>query len=351
MKRPPFIVFSLPRSRSTWTSRFLSYGGRKCGHDLATECDSVHRFATMIRGEYAGTAETGAVVGWRAIRVLMPEAKIAVVRRPVCEVHDSLARFGLGSKMLMDELEERNAMLDHVAQLPGVRSFAFADLDDIEACSALFEHCLGVPFDWEWWEGLANVNVQVDVPEQLRKLVNNADGIAALKVDASRIAAANPNVVIGLEPWDLLWPEIDNLGSAHFAEVCARSEPNRPYKLDDQSMRSMNASGHLRIYAARVDGVLAGYCMWSVTKDVESAGLLIAQHGPWFVKEEFKGLHLGSKLFDTSVDDLRAIGVKNVFPHHRLEGRSAKVGAFYKRRGAVEIQRTYSLWIGEPRHA
>jgi hypothetical protein len=116
-------------------------------------------------------------------------------------------------------------------------------------------------------------------------------------------------------------------------------------------MRAMNASGRLRICSARVDGRLAGYCMWTVTEDVESKGMLIAEHGPWFVRKEFAHLHLGRKLFDSSVEDLRSIGVKNAFPHHRVQGRGAKLAAFFKRRGAVETQRTYSLWLGEAQHA
>src|ERR1700691_5659915 len=110
MSHAPFIVFSLPRSRSPWIARFLSYGGRPCGHDLATECASLDEFATLLRGPYVGTVETGAVVGWRALRRRLPEARMAVIRRPVPEVYASLARFGLGGSDLMNELVERDAM-------------------------------------------------------------------------------------------------------------------------------------------------------------------------------------------------------------------------------------------------
>lgn len=350
MTLPPFIVYSLPRSRSAWLARFLSYNGRPCGHDLAQTVKTMAEFVSMFDDHYAGTAETGAVVGWRAIRSLMPDARVAVVRRPVKEVYDSLARFGLASKLLMDELIERDAMLDEVARIPGVISVSFTEMTTVAGCQKLFEHCLGVPFDWEWWEGLASVNVQVDVPESIQNLVKRADQIAGLKLDAARITATDQSIIIGPEPWDSIWPEVDTLGAAHYGEVC-RSEPNRPYKLDSDSMRAMNAAGTLRIFTARIDGILAGYCMWSIAKDVESAGLLIAHHGPWFVKEEFKALHLGGKIFDASVDDLRKIGVKCAYPHHRLEGRSPKAGAFFRRRGAVKVQETYSLWLGEPQHA
>lgn len=345
----PFIVFSLPRSRSAWIARFLSYGERRCGHDIATECASLDEFTSRLRGEYAGTAETGAVVGWRSLRRRIPDARIAVVRRPVHEVYQSLSRFGLGYQVLMDELIKRDAMLNELACVPGVKSFSFAELNGIEACRALFEHCLGETFDWEWWEGLAVVNIQVDVPERLRFLEANRDRIEALKREATE--EGNPSVVIGPESWDSVWPEIDALFAEHFSEVEGDLSDNRPYRLDEPAMCQMSTTGVLRITTARVDGVLAGYCMWQVMPDVESAGMLIATHGPWFVRKNYAHLMLGSKLFDASIEGLRSIGVKNAFPHHRLQGRGAKLGAFFRRRGAIETQRTYSLWLGERRHA
>lgn len=347
--RIPFIVYSLPRSRSAWVMMFLSYGGRKCGHDVAPHCGSMDQLERAIRF-HNGTAETGAVVGWRALRRRIPDARIAVIRRPVAEVYNSLGRFGLASDGLMDELRERDRMLDDVSRVHGVRSFTFSDLNGIDACRELFEHCLGEPFDWEWWEKLAGINIQVNVPEQLQHLVENRHRIEALKREA-QAEGCQPDIVIGPEAWPSLWPDIDRLFAEHFGEVEGVLADHRPYRLDEPTMRSMNAAGQLRIFAARVDGILAGYCMWSVTKDVESAGMLIAQHGPWFVRKEFSHLMLGPKLFDASIADLRSIGVKNAFPHHRLQGRGAKLGAFFRRRGAIETQRTYSMWLGEPQNA
>ena len=349
MTQPPFIVFSLPRSRSAWISRFLSYGGWKCGHDLATRCATMKEFVGLLNDENVGTAETGAVVGWRAIRRLIPDVRIAVIRRPVQQIYDSLARFGLGSQILMDELIERDAMLDRLARVEGARSFSFADLNNVATCQELFEFCLGVPFDWEWWEGLANVNVQIDVAERLKYLTENRSRIEGLKLDALRIERTG--VVIGPERWDSLWPEADALFAEHFGEVDGGDEPERPYRLDEPLMRAMNATGQLRIITARVDGALAGYCMWQISKDVESAGATFAEHGPWFVRPCFAALLLGPKLFDASLDDLRSLGVRMAYPHHRLRGRGAKLGAFFRRRGAVEIQHTYSLRLAEPLHA
>jgi hypothetical protein len=38
--------------------------------------------------------------------------------------------------------------------------------------------------------------------------------------------------------------------------------------------------------------------------------------------------------------------VQCIFPHHRTQGRGARIGRFFMRRGAKHIQQTYSLWIG-----
>lgn len=348
----PFVILSLPRSRSAWLARFLSYGGRKCGHDLATTVGSMMEFAGLFESNgYDGTAETGAVVGWQAILRVIPGVRFVVVRRPIDEVYRSLSRFGLASSLLMDELRDRDAMLDEVARLPGVRSFSFDNLRGIDVCRDIFEHCLGIPFDWEWWEGLATENVQVDVPQRVQYLIDNADRIAELKRNAAQIVEKSPAVVLGPESWESVWPEIDALFSEHFGEVEGDLVEHRPYKADEPAMRALYAAGTLRIFTARVNGDLAGYCMWQVTKDVESLGLLIAQHGPWFVRKKYGHLMLGGRLFDASIADLRGLGVKIAFPHHRLQGRSVKLGAFFRRRGAVETQRTYTMWLGEPQHA
>jgi hypothetical protein len=350
MKKPPFIVLSLPRSRSTWIASFLSYGGKTCGHDIASSVGTMAEFAALFDDRYAGTAETGAVVGWRAIRRVLPAARIAVVRRPVDQIYKEMAGFGCGVPAMMDELKERDAMLDQVAKLPGVLSVTFAELRGPAACQALFEHCLETPFDWEWWESLAHKDIQVDVAAEFQYVIDNADRIAALKRDALRVAGSD-GVFVGPEAWETVWPEIDPIFAEHFGEVEGDLAAQRPYKLDEPAMRDAHARGQLRITTARVGGELAGYCMWLVTPDVESKGTLIAQHGPWFVKKQFAHLLLGPKLFDASVEDLRAIGVKVAFPHHRLQGRGAKLGKFFQRRGAVETQRTYSMWLGEAQHA
>lgn len=345
MSRRPFIVYALPRSRTAWTAALLSRGERSCGHDLGVESDTLEDFAAALRTRCCGTVETGAVIAWRALRTVLPEAVIAVIRRPVAEVYASLSALGFGSAALMAMLRERSAMLDEVERQPGVLSVRFSELSRFDECRRLYEHCLDEPLDWEWWESLAERNIQIDVHAAMHRLAERRSAIERLKAEAATLT--DGTLTIGLEHWTDVWPEIDALFAEHFEETDGGVEPNRRYELHEPVMRAMNASGQSPITTARIGGCLIGYCMWTITSDVESKGLLIASQGPWFVRPGYERFRAGAKLFDASVADLKRRGVKVIYPHHRVQGRGAKLGAFFRRRGAKEIQRTYSMWIGD----
>lgn len=179
----PFVVFSLPRSRSTWASLFLSYQGRVIGHDIGADCSCPQEFAVRLG---AGTCETGAAFAWRAIRKMKPNAKFAVIRRDPFEVAASLAKFGLTGYLA--EMQQRESDLVTISEQPGVLTLDYHDLATPSACAKLFEHCLGEPFDVSWWIRLDAINIQVDMAKQLAKLVKNADRISRLKADVRRFA-------------------------------------------------------------------------------------------------------------------------------------------------------------------
>lgn len=185
----PCVVFSLPRSRSAWLSVLLSRPGALVGHDIGISCATPEDFAQRLRNDLAGTCETGAAFAWRLIRWLLPEAPLAVVRRPVGQVIDSLRRQGLYG--FDAEMEARAAAVAEIAAQTGVLAIDFADLGDREACAALFEHCTGRPMDTEWFEHMAALNVQLDMPTRLQLLAANAIQIATLKTEvAKRLANA-----------------------------------------------------------------------------------------------------------------------------------------------------------------
>lgn len=81
--------------------------------------------------------------------------------------------------------------------------------------------------------------------------------------------------------------------------------------------------------------------------DCESAGLVIAQQGAWFVSTGAGFTKVGLRLMQRSIHDLRQLGVRCCFPHHRMQGRGAGLGKFFGRLGAKPMQTTYVLWIGD----
>jgi len=153
-----------------------------------------------------------------------------------------------------------------------------------------------------------------------------------------------PSVSTQVEPFRAIWPEVDELGREHFAEVDGGVEARRYYRLDEEAMRRMCESGVLRILTARAEEKLVGYLTWQISLDVEAKNLLIAQQGAWFVRPGYP--KAAFQLFEHSVRYLRTLGVQCIFPHHRLQGRGQRLSRFFCRRGAKPIQQTYSLWIG-----
>lgn len=151
---------------------------------------------------------------------------------------------------------------------------------------------------------------------------------------------------ITVEPWsDAWWAEAKPLAEAHVGEVDEGVEPRRRFKMDERQMALGSDAGVIKLVTAREGGRMIGYYTWQVSFDVESEGLLIAQQGGWYaVPRKYRAAF---DMFDFSVTFLRSLGVQCIFPHHRTQGRGVNIGRFFMRRGAKDIQRTYSLWIGD----
>lgn len=177
----PFIIFALPRSRTAWLAHFLSYDGLRVGHDIAIECESVQAFLDCFgpKRQMIGTVETGAILGWRLLRSIMPELRMITIRRRVWEVECSLAAFGI--HLPAEELVKRSAMLDALGQEEGVRSYDFAELREMLVCKQIFEDCIDTSFDYSWWSELQHVNIQVDMDSRMQQLARRAPQIEGLK--------------------------------------------------------------------------------------------------------------------------------------------------------------------------
>lgn len=335
-----FVVFSLPRSRSTWLSVFL---GREkpVGHDIYIGCSHPDEFASKLEC-LAGTCETGAGFAAPLIRKRFPDCKFAVIVRDPSEVAASLAKFGITGQEA--ELERRIGDLADIAKDPDVLAVNFSDLDKLETCRSLYEHCLGRPLDAAWWAQIATLNIQVDMALEFARIQGATHQRDALKREVQR-QLAKPGLQIEEEPWSArAWEEAEALAEVHFCETAGGVEPNRRFKMDRRLMALMHQQGALKIVTARQDGELVGYLTWQLGPDVESEGLLKADQGGWFVLPGYPRALV--KMFDRSVELLRIAGVKVIYPHHPMQGRGARLGTFFERRGAKPMQTTYSLWIG-----
>ena len=189
----PFIVLSLPRSRSAWLAHFLTGGNEFwIGHDISVECGSISDFLGMYAGGMVGTCETGVILGWRLIRHLLPSARIVTLHRPLAEIEASLAKFGIGGSALHAELELREGMLEVCSRFPSVRRVEFAELDDPEVCRSLYEHLLESPLDPDWYARMASVNVQVNMLHRSTRLWLNRERQARMKAEVEARLAVLP---------------------------------------------------------------------------------------------------------------------------------------------------------------
>lgn len=172
-------------------AHYLRYGAFPVGHDTLIECNSISDFTRQFTsGLLLGSCETGAMLGWRLVRELLPEARIVVVRRDLGEVAVSLARKGL--LVEREELEAREAMLELAAQQPGALQLSYEDLGMAEGAARLFEFCLEIPFDYGWWEYCNAVNIQVDMAARQARLMERQEALAGLKLEAAGMLERAP---------------------------------------------------------------------------------------------------------------------------------------------------------------
>jgi len=113
-----------------------------------------------------GSIEQSGIIGWQVIRKELPDLKTIVVKRPLQEVYNSLAQMGIQPHL--NNLAELNELLDVVSNQPGVHTISSASLDSPMMCKWLFEYCLELEFDFDWWMHLAPLNIQINMDEVMK---------------------------------------------------------------------------------------------------------------------------------------------------------------------------------------
>lgn len=343
-----FIIYALPRSRTRWLAQFLSYRDWHCGHDEIRHARSLDDVKSWFAQPNTGTTETSGAPWWRTVQRYCPDIKTVVIRRPVAEVVESLARFGMDRGAMWRMATALDHKLDQIeARVPDVLSVPYAALSSGMTCGQIFEHCLPYRHDHEWWQTLNDLNIQIDMgalaryyrayQPQLDKLTRTAK--------VQEIAAMRPRetvfdgMEIQQEPFDTFLRDGADLFAEHAFEV---GEPPDAWKSKNiELMREYEHHGALQVTTARSNGRMFGYLMAVLSPSLESPDILTAQHTTFFTSRDTRGL--GMKLQRSSIAALRQRGVSELYLRAGVRGSAAKVATLFRRLGADDFGQVFKL--------
>ena len=348
-----FIVMGLPRSRTAWLSKFLTYGEHICGHDELRHMRSLEDVKAWLSMPHMGSAETSAAPWWRTLLRLSPEARIVVVRRPVDDVVESLAAFGFDRAVMAPMMRRLNAKLDQiVARVPGVLEVSFDGLNDEATCKAVFEHCLPYNFDPAHWQRLAGQNVQCDMLALVRYASAFRPQLNKLSAQAKHAELREMMVTKPTEPEGLTFQVEDcdtwqRDGRRLFEDHCftVGEDPGEWEKKNWPLFRAIESVGSLQIMTARSNGRMFGYLMTLVSPSLAAMDRTAATHTTFYADPSFPGL--GMKLQRASLEALKTRGVDEVVWEAGKRGSGPRLGAMYRRLGALEHGETYRLELTE----
>ncbi len=353
---PPFVVFSLPRSRSAWLSQFLTYGEWVCGHEELRHMRSIDDVQAWFSQPNIGTAETAGAPWWRLLDKFAPNARVLVVRRPRDEVAESLLKIAgtqfdrAGLDALLLKLDRS---LDQIeARLPNVLSVSFDSLNEEDTCAAVFEHCLQQPHDLDHYARMAPVNIQINLPAMMRHYNAYAPAMEKLASIAKHqtITAMAPKVneppegvTFQTEDFDSWVRDADSLFDEHLIQV--GETPGNWQNKNLPLMRALYGVGGMQIMTARCNGRMFGYLMTLIAQSLTSPDILSATNTTFFASPEFPGL--GLKLQREAIKELKNKGVDEVFFEAGKRGSGPRISMLYKRLGAQDHGSAYRLQLKE----
>lgn len=175
-----FVVFALPRSRTAWISRFLSYGGQTCLHDMSLDARSLDDLRYRLMCPMTGACDSALAIFWPELRTWLPASRFVTVRRDLGDVRTSALRHGYSAAEIDEPLRFLSHCLDEIERDHDVMRLEYRDLDTEDDCRRLFERCTGLHHDHDWWEALRHRNIQVSRAETMRRAAANADAMKAV---------------------------------------------------------------------------------------------------------------------------------------------------------------------------
>lgn len=143
----PFLIFGMPRSMTAWLSCFLTCGPVFCQHELSGKLDSPQEIAESIKKQpfpFSGLADPGALIFWKELTELLPDATLIYIRREPKESRYSLAAAGdVDSNLLLPRyaslIQNASAFCEHAEP----KIFEFHDLLQEPYLRLLWGWCAG----------------------------------------------------------------------------------------------------------------------------------------------------------------------------------------------------------------
>lgn len=352
----PFVVFSLPRSRSFWLSRFLTSSSWSCGHDEIVRFRGLDDIRSWLDQDYVGSVETAGASFWRLLAKYRPDTRVVVVLRPREEVLASFAKFDLPfnfPRLSRDLFALEVKLHQIIRRLPNVMVVHFADLVREEVCASLYEFCLQEPHQSSRWRSLNDINLQRSLVHSVlycqahHQQIERLRGIAkeTILVD---FASRNPIVGKGVEIAPMPFREFYAAAVPLFREHAAQVGEHPDYAYLNKSvgiLEYLEDIGNLRMMVARQNGVLRGYLMTLESVSLENPNERIGYHALRFASPMFAGL--GAKLHRAALADSRARGLSDVFSRAGGRGSGPRISALFRRTGASLDGEMYRLSLRE----
>ena len=351
---PGYVVFGLPRSRTTWLSRFLTYGDWVCGHDELRHMRSLDDISTWFSQPCTGTVETSGAAWWRLLDRFAPDTKIALIRRPVEEVVDSmmkLPRITFDRAILTKAMAAADRKLDQIAaRVPGVLSIDYAELAEEKTCAGLFEFCLPYKHDRAHWWMHHTRKIETDFYaltrycEAYRPQMERLASIAKHQT-LSRLALRDPVAPDGItfqeEDFATWLRDARPLYREHLVLVGEApedwAEKNLPL------MAKLYDTGAMQITTARCNGRMFGYLMTLISPSLTSESVTSATNTTFYADPSMPGL--GLKIQREALRRLREKGVTEVFMEAGKRGSGPRIETLFRRIGADRHGEVYRLQL------
>ena len=349
MAGTPFIVFGLPRSRTAWLARFLSYGDWHCGHEELRHVRSLDDASAWLSQPCTGTAETAGAPFWR---LLPAGVRVVTVRRPMCDVVDSLMRLMPFERVGLERLVRRlDAKLDQIERrIPGVLSVRFSDLADEATCKRVFEHCLPYEHDPAWWAACAAQNIQVSLPVLMRYFhahraqISKVEQAAVQRMRAAlhkRRVFTPDNLTISEVPFNEYFPGALAEIREHAVEIGEGAD--YPDTMNFDAMKAHADAGCLQTVIAKSNGRVLGYLLTVLQPCFIDKRISAAHHTTIWASGDAPGT--GMRMLRFADQRLADKGCGEIIARAGLRGDGPRLGVMYRRLGFEDCGQVYRLGL------